>query len=175
MKKLISIAAVLLLTVGLFAQGAKSEKKKVKTNAKYCCANDKCDKCASHKGTCPHHKTAMVKEGMYYCPMHPDATSETAATCPKCKMDMVKMEMETETRYCCAKCDWSIPPVKGKCPNSTEAVMKDGTLNCVMTHKKGGKCPKCGMEMGTIEIKGKKKAPKEEHNHEHHDGHNHQH
>lgn len=28
----------------------------------------------------------------YTCPMHPEVTSDKAGICPKCKMDLVKME-----------------------------------------------------------------------------------
>ena len=96
----------------------------------------------------------------YSCPMHSDVTSDKPGKCPKCGMDMKKMEMATVTRYACPKCDWTIPPVKGKCPNSTETIMKDGELKCVYCHDNAGKCTKCGTEMEKIEIKKEKKSKK---------------
>lgn len=39
----------------------------------------------SHEG---HGNTA----GMYVCPMHPEVTSATPGTCPKCGMALVKKE-----------------------------------------------------------------------------------
>ena len=97
-------------------------------------------------------------EGKYYCPMHSAITSDKPGKCSKCGMEMKKMEMETTTKYSCPKCDWTIPPVKGQCPHSTEAIMKDGELKCAYCHDSEGKCSKCGMEMEKIEIK-KKKTP----------------
>ena len=76
MKKLISIIAAILMTVGVFAQADKTETKELKTATKYCCSNAKCEHCSSQPGNCSHHKSAYVKEGMYYCPMHSDVTSE---------------------------------------------------------------------------------------------------
>jgi len=36
----------------------------------------------------PTHKHDMEKHATYYCPMHPDQTSDKPAKCPVCKMDM---------------------------------------------------------------------------------------
>ena len=99
-----------------------------------------------------------VKKQMGYCCPKCDYCSSAAGTCPHHKINLEASE--TETKYCCPHCDWEIPPVKGICPHSTASLYKDGTLHCVMLHNKGGKCPKCGMEMEKIEIK-KKKDKKE--------------
>ncbi len=37
--------------------------------------------------------TAQAKE-IYYCPMHPDQTSDKPGKCPICGMDLVKNEAE---------------------------------------------------------------------------------
>ena len=166
MKKLISMAAVILIAVSAFAQTTNDKEKKVaKAEAKYCCP--KCDHCSTTAGSCEHHKMAMVKDGKYYCPMHSDIASDKEGKCTKCGMTMEKMETETKTKYCCPKDDWNIPPVKGQCPHSTEAVLKEGTLYCVYTHDNPGKCAKCGMDMEKIEVKEKKKAKKEKEEHDH--------
>jgi hypothetical protein len=164
MKNIILIVAALLMTSGAFAQTTTTTettttvtKKAAAKDAdtKYCCT--KCDHCSSKAGSCPMHKTAMVMEGKYYCPMDADVSSDKAGNCPKCGMAMKKMEMETATKYCCNKCG-IISPVKGQCPHSTEAIMKDGELKCALCYDKEGKCPKCGTEMEKVEIKKKKKA-----------------
>ena len=73
-----------------------------------------------------HHKGAatVVK---YTCTMHPEVISDKPGKCPKCKMDLVKMEpkkaMEmTSAVYTCPM----HPDVKSDKP---------------------GKCPKCGMNL----------------------------
>lgn len=137
-----------LITVGASAQ--------TKSETKYCCT--KCDQCSSKPGKCSNHKSALVMEGKYYCPMHTDIVSDTAGNCSKCGMAMKKMEMETVSKYCCPKCDWTIAPVKGQCPHSTEAIIKDGELRCVYCHDNKGKCSKCGTTMEKVEIKRKKKS-----------------
>jgi hypothetical protein len=43
----------------------------------------------SHAG---HESHAVVKEGLYACPMHPEVTSDEPGTCPKCGMTLVKRE-----------------------------------------------------------------------------------
>ena len=92
--------------------------------------------------------------------MHSDVTSNEPGSCPKCGMAMKDMKLKTVTKYCCPKCDWTIPPVKGQCPHSTQAVMKDGELKCVYCHDSAGKCTKCGTDMEKIEIIKKKKSKK---------------
>lgn len=75
-------------------------------------------------------------------------------------MGLVKMEGETVEKYACSKCDWTIPPVKGQCPHSTQAIMKEGELKCLYCHDSAGKCTKCGVEMQKIEIRKKKESKK---------------
>ena len=94
MKKIISLAAGLMIAASGFSQTANAENKAPKVSAKYCCTNEKCNHCSSEPGMCSHHKTAYVKQGMYYCPMHSEATSETTGKCSKCGMDMMRMEMK---------------------------------------------------------------------------------
>ena len=102
--------------------------------------------------------TETKKAETKYCCSKCNYSAETGGTCPHDKSALGLSK--TKTMYCCAHCDWSIPPVKGTCPHSTITVYKDGTLNCVYVHDKGGKCPKCGMEMEKIEVKKEKKKKK---------------
>jgi hypothetical protein len=122
-----NLLCVMMMFLGtqIFAQATNAPQ--VKTDVQYCCT--KCSYCSAKEGTCPHHKTTLVKG-------------------------------ETEMKYCCGNCGFKMTPVKGKCPESTTSVMKEGTLYCVLCYDKGGKCPKCGTEMSTIEVS-KKKMKKE--------------
>jgi hypothetical protein len=42
-------------------------------------------------GTCPKCNMDLVPTAGYACPMHPDVTSLSPGTCPKCNMDLVPM------------------------------------------------------------------------------------
>ncbi len=55
----------------------------------------------------------------YTCPMHPEVMSNKPGKCPKCGMELVKVEQVTYT-----------------CPMHPEVVSN-----------KPGKCPKCGMKL----------------------------
>lgn len=89
-------------------------------------------------------KTAVKveKKEMYACPMKCEGEKkyEKEGTCPKCKMDLKKMEMNK--MYTC-----SMHP----------DVITD----------KSGECPKCGMNLieKKMEMKKKKDASHEGHNH----------
>jgi hypothetical protein len=88
MKSLFVIAATLFLSISLSAQTTSQSK----TTPMYVCTKAGCPLCSHAEGICTHHKTALVMEGKYYCPMHPEATTDTTSTCPKCKIATVKME-----------------------------------------------------------------------------------
>lgn len=55
-----------------------------------------CGQCAysdNKTGQCPSHKFELVKEGQWHCPMNFDnGVGETEGHCPKCGMQMIKME-----------------------------------------------------------------------------------
>lgn len=91
MKILFVFVTTLFMAVSLNAQTTQS-------TAMYVCTKAGCPLCSHTPGTCAHHKTALVLEGKYYCPMHPEATADTTATCPKCKMAMVKTEMKKKKK-----------------------------------------------------------------------------
>lgn len=65
---------------------------------------------------------AMI--GKYICPMHPEVVSEEAGSCPRCGMDLIKVEGEMVgvTRYLCP-------------------------MGCVDPQNNPGKCPECGMAL----------------------------
>jgi Cu(I)/Ag(I) efflux system membrane fusion protein len=95
--------------------------------AAYSCNNNK----DSHSG----HQPEVTKD-MYTCPMPEDSVfSGKPGKCPKCGMDLVKMEMN----------DHQYDKVKYTCPMHPE-IIKD----------KPGKCPICGMDLVKKETDSKK-------------------
>ena len=93
------------------------------SNLTYICPKPSCE--YSQKGPGRYakckdkHILVPAKEGLYYCPMHPERVAEGPAKCPDCGMDMV--------------------PSKGKfyCPMHPEYT----------SNEPGSKCPVCGMKM----------------------------
>jgi membrane fusion protein, copper/silver efflux system len=65
-----------------------------------------------------------VMIGKYICPMHPEEVSEEAGSCPRCGMDLIKVEGEMigVTRYLCP-------------------------MGCIDPRDSPGKCPECGMAL----------------------------
>ena len=60
---------------------------------------------------------------MYACPMHPEVTASEPATCPKCGMKLVAVEVATPTSYACP-------------------------MHPEVTASEPSTCPKCGMRAG---------------------------
>jgi Cu(I)/Ag(I) efflux system membrane fusion protein len=97
--------------------------------AAYSCNNNK----DSHSG----HQPEVAKD-MYTCPMPEDSVfSEKPGKCPKCGMDLVKMEMSNHQQ----------DKVEYTCPMHPE-IIKD----------KPGTCPICGMDLVKKETDSKKVA-----------------
>jgi Cu(I)/Ag(I) efflux system membrane fusion protein len=93
----------------------------------------------------PHanHKQEVAKD-MYTCPMPQDSVfSDKPGTCPKCGMDLVKMQQPA------AQQDHTATYT---CPMPQDSVFSD----------KPGICPKCGMEL----IKMQQPAAQQDHDHE---------
>lgn len=85
------------------------------------------DNKVSHDG----HKGEAAKE-MYTCPMPEDSVfSDKPGKCPKCGMDLVKMEQDNHEH----------DKVAYTCPMPEDSVFSD----------KPGKCPKCGMDLVKME------------------------
>jgi len=91
--------------------------------------------CNNKKSSHADHQTAITKE-MYTCPMPEDSVfSDKPGTCPKCGMDLIKMDQDNQQHE---KEEYT-------CPMHPE-VIKD----------KPGACPICGMDLVKKETDSKK-------------------
>jgi membrane fusion protein, copper/silver efflux system len=91
----------------------------------------------NNKGDAVHsaHDTAQVKKDLYTCPMPQDSVfSDKPGTCPKCGMDLVKVEGHTNHGQPQASSYYT-------CPMHPE-IKKDGP----------GQCPICGMDLVKKEL-----------------------
>ncbi len=46
-----------------------------------------------------HHVKESSETKSYYCPMHPEVTQDKAGKCPKCDMNLEKMDSKDETKH----------------------------------------------------------------------------
>ncbi|PKP10330.1 MAG: hypothetical protein CVU08_13760 [Bacteroidetes bacterium HGW-Bacteroidetes-3] len=116
-------------------------------------------------------KQTQTEKAAYTCPMHADVKSDKPGACPKCGMELTKMEV-AKNHQCCAGMKMDSTKTGMKC-DSTIMGMKHDSMD--MNHKnmannftcpmhsdiksdKPGECPKCGME-----LKEKKMDTKKEH------------
>ena len=86
----------------------------------------------NNKGDSVHsaHDTAQVKKDLYTCPMPQDSVfSDKPGTCPKCGMDLVKVEDHSNQGQQQSSSYYT-------CPMHPE-IKKDGP----------GQCPICGMDL----------------------------
>ncbi len=95
-----------LLAVGIFAFAATAqdkmstttkdakapvEKKMASAEKKFWCTS--CDYSSANAGVCPHHKTVMVKEGMYFCK---GDEANASAQPGKCKNGSLMTKMDED-------------------------------------------------------------------------------
>ncbi len=139
------VAALTIVTVGLFAQGKAGKTDTTKHQAIYTCPMH--DTLALKKpGNCPicgmklqlSNKEQMKRDltKNYSCPMHPKETSHNPAKCPICGKNMhlsAKEQMKAEVTKIYT------------CPMHPEVALD-----------KEGKCPKCGTAL--VEKKKSKKG-----------------
>lgn len=92
--------------------------------------------CSNNNDTHSGHQPEVV-QSMYTCPMPEDSVfSDKSGKCPKCGMDLVKMEMKNDNQH---------TKVEYTCPMHPE-IIKDAP----------GKCPICGMDLVKKETDNKK-------------------
>ncbi len=77
--------------------------------------------------TTPEMTDTLVK---YTCSMHPEVNSEKSGKCPKCGMDLIKKNAESQ-----------IVKSSFHCPMKCEGEK---------VYDKKGNCPKCGMDLEAI-------------------------
>lgn len=93
-------------------------------------------------------KQVQTEKVTYACPMQceDEKTYDKAGSCPKCKMDLKKVE-NTKNTSCCAGMKMDL--AKKECDMNHDKM--DKTYSCPMhsdvKSDKPGTCPKCGMEL----------------------------
>ena len=117
------------------------------------------------KGNIKTHKSTMMIQSNYRCPMHSEVVSNEPGKCSKCDTDLTlstkeKMKKEAMKDFncpmhkevvsdmagTCAKCGTALVVVdrRGSKQVSTSYVC---SMHPEVTADKSGKCPKCGMEL----------------------------
>ena len=89
--------------------------------------------------------TSAEASASYVCPMHPEVTSDSPGSCPKCGMDLVAQSEAGEHAY-------HGQHGRGNHGDHTEpAAEPTGSYTCPMhpevTSDSPGSCPKCGMDL----------------------------
>lgn len=101
-----------------------------------------------HKDHAQHHDM----KADYDCPMHSEVTGKKGDSCPKCGMNLTKVESSHSKHHghkkggCGEDCK--------SCPNHAAKHSADThacPMNPAITGKKGDTCPKCGMNLEPIQ------------------------
>lgn len=99
-------------------------------------------------------KQAQTEKAAYTCPMHADIKSDKPGACPKCGMDLTKMEV-AKNHQCCAgmKMDSTKMGMRHDSMDMNHDKM-DKAYSCPMhadiKSDKAGSCPKCGMALRAV-------------------------
>jgi Cu(I)/Ag(I) efflux system membrane fusion protein len=99
-----------------------------------------------------------IKDGMYYCPMHPEVISDTPSKCPICGMNLVKKQVKSEKAvYTCPMHPEVVSDTPSKCPLCGMDLVKKqvkaekAVYSCPMhpevVSDTPSKCPLCGMNL----------------------------
>ena len=83
---------------------------------------------------CQRESAAPAEAATYYCPMHPQYTSDRPGDCPVCNMKLVPMDNQEE----------------GSKPTS-DAVRYQCPMHPDVTSDKPGNCPVCGMKLERVQ------------------------
>lgn len=98
-----------------------------------------------HDDTKHEHMDMAKDKTMYTCSMHPEVKSDKPGECPKCGMELKKMEMKHDKMAKMYTCSMH-PEVKSDKP---------------------GECPKCGMKLVEKKMDMKKKKDDKHNEHKH--------
>lgn len=52
----------------------------------------------AHEGE-EHNQESTQKKTMYHCPMHPEVNQDKPGKCPKCEMNLEKVNSKDETKH----------------------------------------------------------------------------
>ena len=103
-------------------------------------------------------KYEQMEKPTFTCPMHADVKSDKSDSCPKCGMDLVKMETAKKMQCCTGK---EMDATKMTCCKMAKTYTC--SMHAEVSSDKSGKCPKCGMKLTE-----KKMDMKKEDNHKGH-------
>lgn len=103
------------------------------------------------------HTTRHAEKNVYYCPMHPDYTSDKPGNCPICNMTLVKREPSAQADHVAnatAPKVFTVAQLAAMKPGEICLLhkCKHGTCMIAMTPEfaRLGKCPMCGEDLGVI-------------------------
>ncbi len=99
-----------------------------------------------------HEHTAHAQHADHACPMHPEVTGEKGDTCPKCGMNLTKVESShSKHKAGCGEDCKSCPNHANKHAAKHSADTHACPMNPAITGKAGDTCHKCGMNLETIQ------------------------
>ncbi|WP_076413387.1 heavy metal-binding domain-containing protein [Shewanella sp. UCD-KL12] len=103
-----------------------------------------------HKDHAQHHDM----KADYDCPMHPEVTGKKGDTCPKCGMNLTKVESShSKHKAGCGEDCKSCPNHAGKHTAKHSADTHACPMNPAITGKAGDTCHKCGMNLEPMQAK----------------------
>ncbi|HWQ92056.1 MAG TPA: efflux RND transporter periplasmic adaptor subunit [Clostridia bacterium] len=80
----------------------------------------------------PAEKTAHIKVGQFYCPMHPEVVSNAPGTCPECEMHLIEKKAVAQEAAVPGRISFSLSPEKRQQIGLTLAEVKTRDLSRVV-------------------------------------------